>query len=165
MQISHLPLVKPNPLPKRSSSVGSHTRPDIANQVRSAEAFLEAYRRCDPEEEVEDPSKIALPAIVCGAFACEVAIKSLLELHGKTARGHDLLRLFKILPSHVQLQVFEGTCLTEDKFWQELERARCAFEEWRYFYEDRASFWVNVGFLGSLATVVLAIVARIENEA
>jgi hypothetical protein len=57
--------------------------PDISNHVRCAAAFLEAHRRCDPEKEADEAaSEIALPAIVCGAFASEAALKSLLELHG-----------------------------------------------------------------------------------
>ena len=139
--------------------------PDIANHIRCVEAFLEAHRRCDPEEELEDSSKIALPAIVCGAFACEVAFKSLLELHGRPAKGHDLLILFNMLPTHIRLQVLEGTCLSEGKFQRELGNARHAFEEWRYFYEDKEFLLVNVGFLGTLASVALAIATRIANAA
>ncbi|AEG92522.1 Hypothetical protein Rta_14316 [Ramlibacter tataouinensis TTB310] len=96
--------------------VRSHVVPDIANHVRCAEAFLEAHRRCDPEQELQDQSKIALPAIVCGAFASEVALKALLQLHGQAARGHDLQDLFQRLPERLRLQIQERTCLSADKF-------------------------------------------------
>ena len=137
----------------------------VTNHIRCAEAFLEAHSRCDPEAELEDQSKIALPAIVCGAFASEVALKTLLLLHGKKQHGHDLVALFSKLPAHLRSQILEGTCLTEAKFNRELENARNAFIEWRYFYESENFLMVNVGFLGQLASVTLAIVHRVENAA
>jgi hypothetical protein len=139
--------------------------PDIANHIHCAEAFLEAHRRCDPEEELEDQSKIALPAIVCGAFASEVALKALLQLHGQTARGHDLQDLFQRLPAHIRLQIREGACLSTEKFDRYLRNARHAFSQWRYFYESEEDLITNVAFLGTLASVVLAIVERMENAA
>jgi hypothetical protein len=73
------------------------------------------------------------------------------------------LALIKKLPSDVQLQIQEGTGLTMETFWKDIERARLAFVEWRYFYEDKNNLMVNVGFLRKLAAVVLAIVDRMGN--
>lgn len=146
-----------------TSNVRPHVAPDITNHIRCAEAFLEAHRRCDPEEELDDASKIAIPAIVCGAFAAEVALKALLELHGRSCRGHDLHDLFERLPSRIQLQLREGACLPLATFDRYMRGARNAFNDWRYFYEDRDFLGTNVAFLGTLASVAIAVAQRMED--
>ena len=142
-----------------------YMRPDVTNQIICAEAFLMGYKRCNPEEEFDDSTKLGLPAIVCGAFAVEVAMKALLELHGKPSKGHDLIKLYNKLPAHLQMQIRDGTCLSENDFLHELANAKSAFEDWRYFYEDKNFLIVNVDFLGKIAAVTIAIAERVASEA
>lgn len=123
-------------------------------QLLQARGFLEAFRRCDPELEPCDGSLIATPALVCAAFSIEVGLKLLLSRCGKGAEGHDLFRLYRKLPRHLQFQIRHGTTYTHRDFVKELFIARNAFTEWRYVYESQDTLSVNVIFLGKLAESV-----------
>jgi HEPN domain-containing protein len=106
---------------------------------------------------------MALPAIVCAAFSAEVGLKTILARCGITAKGHDLKALYSSLPKHLQLQIQEGTCLAELEFKKLLEESRLAFVEWRYVFERESYLKVNVGFLGTLASVIQAVSTRMGN--
>jgi len=41
---------------------------------------------------------VAIPAVVCYAFAAEVHLKVILETLGKKVRGHNLIKLYALLP-------------------------------------------------------------------
>lgn len=128
------------------------------------EAFLEAFRRCDPEMDEYNPSIMALPAIVCAAFSIEIGLKTLLETCGKQVKGHDLSLLFNSLPKHIQLQIIQGTCFSKQEFTEYLEQARSAFVEWRYIYESQKFKIVSVEFLRKFAEVLQLIVHTMRLE-
>jgi HEPN domain-containing protein len=97
---------------------------------------------------------MAFPAVVCAAFSAEVGLKTLLEIHGKAVKGHDLRALFLKLPDTQKLAVFEATELPAEEFGAQLAHSRLAFSEWRYIYEARGEKHINVKFLGVFATAV-----------
>jgi hypothetical protein len=132
-------------------------------QLFQAQGFLEAYRRCDPELEVYDGSLIATPALVCAAFSVEVGLKLLLSRCGRTAKGHDLFKLYRMLPRHLQFQIRHGTGYARKEFVRELLIARNAFTEWRYVYEANDGLMVGVVFLGKLAEAVVYICEKYED--
>lgn len=134
-------------------------------QLFQAQGFLEAYRRCDPELELYDGSLIATPALVCAAFSIEVGLKLLLSRCGRAAKGHDLFRLYRRLPRHLQFQIRHGTTYTRREFIKELLTARNAFTEWRYVYESQNGLMVSVVFLGKLAETVVYICEKHEDAA
>jgi hypothetical protein len=133
-------------------------------QLFQAQGFLEAFRRCDPELEVCDGSLIATPALVCAAFSTEVGLKLLLSRCGRTSKGHDLFKLYRKLPRHLQYQIRIGTAYNRRYFLQELLVARNAFTEWRYVYESKDGVRVSVYFLGKLASAVVYACEKYEDS-
>lgn len=124
-------------------------------------AFLEAFRRCDPTAGAEASKHfMAFPAVVCAAFSAEVALKTLLAMHGIPARGHDLRALFLKLPDAQKLAIFEATELSVEEFGAQLAHSRLAFREWRYIYEERGEKHINVKFLGVFATAVESVLTK-----
>ena len=136
---------------------------NLAAQLFQARVFLEAYRRCDTELDHTDGSLIATPAVVCAAFSIEVAFKFLLARHGRAARGHDLLRLYRRLPRHLQYQIRHGSCYARRDFLRELIVARNAFTDWRYVYESDDGLMVSVVFLGRVAETAVYICEKYED--
>jgi hypothetical protein len=137
--------------------------PWLQHSVSSA--FLEAFRRCDPMDEARSSKHfMAFPAVVCAAFSAEVGLKTLLEIHGKPTKGHDLRQLFLKLPDSIKLSIFEATKLSVEEFGSQLAHSRLAFSEWRYIYEERREKHINVNFLGLFASAVDQVIAT-EREA
>ena len=134
-------------------------------QLFQAQGFLEAYRRCDPELEIYDGSLIATPALVCASFSIEVGLKLLLARCGRTSKGHDLFKLYRKLPRHLQFQIMHGTNYTRREFIKKLLSARHAFVEWRYVYESKDVLSVSVAFLGKMAETVVFICEKHEDAA
>ena len=87
------------------------------------------------------------PFVVNSAFALEIYLKTLGELHSARLRGHDLLELFDALPqeAHRALQQNFGKCKWQcgiaemPDFRKALADMRHAFVEWRYLYEKERS--------------------------
>ncbi len=138
---------------------------DLAAQLFQAQGFLEAFRRCDPELDIDDGSLIATPALVCAAFSAEVGLKLLLSRCGRNSKGHDLFKLYRKLPRHLQYQIRIGTAFTRRDFLQELLVARNAFTEWRYVYESKDGLRVSVHFLGKLAGTIVYVCEKYEDAA
>ncbi|EKO3421177.1 hypothetical protein NXE12_001536 [Vibrio fluvialis] len=130
----------------------------------SCDAFLEAFNRCDPEQEIKMQNTIALPAIACAAFSSEVGLKLILKKCGIEKKGHDLFALYSSLPDHYQIQIIEGSGYQSEEFNHELKKARSAFVEWRYIYEKDSIEVLNVWFLGKLAKSINYLTNRLRNE-
>ncbi len=130
----------------------------------SCDAFLEAFNRCDPEQEMKMQNTIALPAITCAAFSSEVGLKLILKKCGIEKKGHDLFNLYRSLPKHYQIQIAEGSGYQSEEFNHELKKARSAFVEWRYIYEKDSVEVMNVWFLGKLAKSINYLANRLKNE-
>lgn len=101
---------------------------------------------------------MALPAWT--AFAVEMGIKALLVSTGvdQSPRGHDLVKLFMKLPTDlkrkIECKTLEGIHGADDKsFSTLLENNKLAFEQWRYFHEEKSSR-SDVDFLQSLMIAI-----------
>lgn len=85
----------------------------------------------------------AAPFVVNAAFSIELYIKALAEKHGKSLRGHELLKLYKELPkaalsdiAHVIPKCATNRALGEvPNFSKYLSDLNNTFVDWRYCYE------------------------------
>ncbi len=115
------------------------------NMVLQADDFFEAYKRClecknwRKDEYGRNVADIdSIPAIVNGAFACELYIKSLLPTQEKE---HNLKLLFEMLPPDFQESIRNEV---NDKFKDyaaytfdmRLDDSANAFINWRYIHEE-----------------------------
>lgn len=125
-----------------------HSILDIAND------FHEAYKRCVKGESTHFDeygrtvqNVVNVPAIVNGAFACELYIKSMLP--SDDSWGHNLYELFYELPDNLQSLIkAEIECLVCHKDLTcecILNNLSEAFVFWRYIHEkpDFGKFGLN----------------------
>lgn len=94
--------------------------------------------RCKTEHTIEMAH--ITPAIVNMAFACELAIKSLLS-EADRRKEHNLRKLYDLLEPQYQKELREraiwGAKLEGDEdFYDKLNACSNNFVEWRYFYES-----------------------------
>ena len=82
------------------------------------------------------------PFIVNSAFAIELYLKTIAQLHGSALRGHDLLELYDALPSSALAEIERtlSEVVTSDikdiiDFRAALGKMRSTFVEWRYVHE------------------------------
>lgn len=127
--------------------------------------FEHACAFCDCAEFCEvEPNNIqyrthfhTVSGIVNSAFACEVFIKSLLVLHGKTVtdiKCHELKILwdkFKVEDCETALSVESSLrewfdSKNENMFDELISEVSNSFEYWRYIYEQQNSR-LNINFL------------------
>jgi hypothetical protein len=92
-----------------------------------------------------------VPFVVNSAFALELYLKTLAKLYGIQTWGHDLLKLFELLPEPTQAAIEEtfpqcrwqcGISTICD-FREALKEMRNTFEEWRYLFEKERSGPIN----------------------
>lgn len=134
---------------------------DAQDMFKHACAFWDCAHLCEVES-----SKIeyrffshTVVGVVNYAFACEIFIKALLRMKGKTfneIKGikHSLNDLWMELKDldgditeKVEKKINEGTIpIDEEKFNRHLQDASKAFEHWRYIYEKEEGK-VNLPFL------------------
>ncbi len=88
----------------------------------------------------------------------------MLKRHGISAKGHDLRALLRKLPLEQQYAIFEATGMALKEFAIQLAHSRLAFVEWRYIHEEEREMFINVGFLGKLATAVETIALRTKAD-
>jgi hypothetical protein len=87
------------------------------------------------------------PFVVNSAFAIELYLKTLGQLHGATLRGHDLLKLFDHLPAaardallpHFAASQTQCGIATLADYRNALEGMRDAFVEWRYLFAKQSA--------------------------
>jgi hypothetical protein len=85
------------------------------------------------------------PFVVNSAFALELYLKTVGQLHGRTMRGHDLLDLFDDLPLDAQNALHQNFAKSEwqcgivelAEFRMVLEEMRSAFVDWRYLHDRK----------------------------
>jgi len=97
---------------------------------------------------------LAVPAIVCRAFAAEVGLKALLLHAGGTPRGHDLHALFRQQSEEVRDSITAATALPAAAFDRELASVAHAFVEWRYVFET-ARAAINLNFLSNFSKAII----------
>lgn len=110
-----------------------------------------------------DGFALVVPAMVNGAFACELFLKSLLN---EATRGHKLYSdLFckldqtsQQLVESVFTEVYRnetGVTMTTEQFTSEFKAIERTFEELRYFYETKENSKLkvyNIGFMNVLVS-------------
>jgi hypothetical protein len=121
----------------------------------TAIGFRMASERCFEQRPNGDGIiQVALvPAIVCIAFAAELALKGLLKVRGieypRGQPGHSLTVLFRLLPRDLQAIFLADLPIAE--FDAKLSESSNAFVEWRYMFDQPPSLSVSPRFLANLA--------------
>ncbi|MDN8618921.1 hypothetical protein [Variovorax ginsengisoli] len=128
-------------------------------RINAAERFFEAAERCGSRDRA-DIHKIGPwlpePQIVAFAFAAEVALKGLQQVHnGTISGGHDLVKILGKLPEEVRSRL-RFNSYSEAEFTSLLHEVQHAFEDWRYEYEKAGPRTVPPFFLKNLAAVAIA---------
>ena len=137
---------------------------NVAEITKSAKVFDLAADRCSeprplPENKIQ---MLAVPAVVCRAFAAEIGLKALICGAGGTGRGHDLAKLFRQLPQGVRDSLFAATGLSQTQFQSELTGVAHAFIEWRYVYEaDTCN--INFNFLTNFEKAIVGLLPANED--
>lgn len=127
-------------------------------------SFLRAAERCLEERQIanEKPEFLGVPAVVCLAFSIEVGFKTLLNLQGKSKRGHKLFKLYENLSPCVQKRLMFNTALPKEEFEKNLGLINTAFEDWRYIYEDIDRRSISIQFLIMLAHATQTVILEIS---
>lgn len=138
----------------RFKSTRTANQPLATRMLEAAERFFEAAERCGSRSRA-DINNIGRwlpePQIVTFAFAAEVALKGLQQVHnGASSGGHDLVKIVGNLPEDVQSRL-RSNGYSEAEFNSLLHEARDAFERWRYEYENAEASTVPPFFLKNLA--------------
>ena len=95
-----------------------------------------------------------IPAVVCLAFATELALKAILLAKETPSDGHGLAQLFEKLDAETQALVRSRPEVKAEDFDAELRAVSKAFVEWRYIYETPGYHSINLPFLQSLWSVL-----------
>lgn len=103
--------------------------------------------------------------VILSSLSIEVALKSLLEKHGKNPpKIHDHIRLYDLVPSDIQDMLqdrFEVTAITQNpsgptNIRSVLESTRQSFEHWRYIHESSRLSKVDLLSVFMAAKVIAA---------
>jgi hypothetical protein len=92
------------------------------------------------------------PFIVNSAFACELYLKALAQLHGKSLRGHELISLYAALPVAAKQAIANTSPVaaqdrrlpSDTKIKPVLTHLNDAFVTWRYVYERERTKAVEI---------------------
>ncbi len=123
--------------------------------VNEADAFLETAKWC--ERDIESFITGGMyPCIVNAVFSCELYMKAIMicnSVDKKFEKGHELEKLFSLLPLTTQTEI-EKTFNKENtiELKQFLKKINLAFEEWRYAFENGVQ--INETALLSLANIL-----------
>jgi hypothetical protein len=125
--------------------------------VNLSRAFGLASLRCEEQRPLPDGrfEMLAVPAVVCLAFAVEVGVKAMLLKIGASAKGHSLSDLVGKLPMPARQTLVQATGLDEATFASRLSLVGNAFVEWRYIYESEKA-QVDLAFLRTLNQAIQA---------
>ena len=93
-----------------------------------------------------------VPFVVNAAFSIELYLKALGQKHGKSLRGHELIKLHKALPGEAVVEINEVSPRCASKralgephnFVAYLAELNNAFVQWRYVYELERSGAVRI---------------------
>ena len=88
---------------------------NVIQAANTARAFCLAADRCSEARPLAQNQfeSLAVPAVVCHAFAIELGLKALILQTGAMAHGHDLAALFSQVPRDVRHQVFAALGLSQ----------------------------------------------------
>ena len=118
-----------------------------------------AFERCwnTPSREFDLLSDVSLgiPALICASLSVEIGLKAILRQCGiEPKREHDLAVLLEKLPPDIYAQIKVETLKRFPDFDVQLENAKKAFVDWRYFYEVENDMHINILFVGALGAAV-----------
>lgn len=123
-----------------------------------SESFLTAYINLSIMNTQTEDLTFLIPMIVNGAFSAELSLKALLmKANVDYSREHNLLYLFLLLPSEIQVQIVNDSMSRTSAFrdmelWMDqLILISDAFEQWRYAYESSQSLILDTNFLQAFA--------------
>jgi hypothetical protein len=154
---------------------------DARRCLRSAQQFMKASQRAaltglTSDGEAFDQSA-DIPAVVCAAFAIELAFKCILLVERRESwTGHQLEQLFGQLSRGSQQQIeglaaetsyflLLGNTQTRTQFFGEvLASLSGVFEDWRYVYEKDTDLAVDLKFLHRLANACLDVAERLTSS-
>lgn len=132
--------------------VGLGALPMSAESARQlSAAFSEASDRCLTERPCGDETLaiVLVPGIVCALLSIELGFKALIMENGRSAKGHNLSKLFHQLGPWSQNAIVQSVGLDRKSFEHELAQMSEAFVQWRYVYEyDEVK--ISIGFLDKL---------------
>lgn len=115
-----------------------------------------------PNDKVDLELALFVPAVVNGAFACELFMKAMLP---KNTRGHKLQELFNDLDTNIQDRIKNNTLVrikkfsesyTDVDFYTDLTHNGNIFSEWRYFHEGNVNS-ANFRFISNFMKAVFDI--------
>ena len=143
-----------------------------ANEITDAKLFFKSFEilaeASDKGAQSGNGEDIALmiPAVVNGALACELYMKSMIK---PRPRGHKLDELYGKLEAGIQqliksMMVNVGksrdSSYNEAKFMSQLKDYGDTFIEWRYFYEGSPEIYTN--FIKDLLYILKGIAEMVE---
>ena len=98
---------------------------------------------------------LGIPALICASLSVEIGLKTLLRSFDiDPKREHDLEKLLAKLPPDIYAQIKAETLKSYPDFDVQLENAKEAFVNWRYFYEAEKDMHINILFVGALGAAV-----------
>jgi hypothetical protein len=142
---------------------GTWNKPRMMHMVASGfmSTALDLFTQVRDREPSKGAPLAAVPCIVNLAFAIEVFLKIIAEVHGKTLWGHDLVKLYKALPPAGRSAIDEASPVLAPRYsaasagkpFRELLRPiATAFEQWRYTW-DRSNEAKPVTFIDAIAVL------------
>ena len=129
---------------------------NVDQAKNSSKSFHKAFHRA-MEPRPTGPNQfemLAVPGVVCAAFAIELGLKALVLQKGVQAKGHDLEKLFSKLEPAQQTALIKAVGIAESDFNKELKATANAFIDWRYIYEAPGSVSANLDFLRRLSEAI-----------
>ena len=113
-----------------------------------------------------------IPSIVLGALACEVGLKTLLRIEGKTdERKHELKVLYQKLDECHKSEISQKLLVSmkeidenynEENLDEDLDEVNKAFVDWRYFYEK--SQHTSIAFLNEFYKSIQMTICSTDQE-
>jgi hypothetical protein len=117
----------------------------VQAMFRQAVSFATTAAHLHKTDLLKSPRNVfsIVPFIVNSAFSIELYLKTLAQGHGKTLKGHELLKLYDALPLHAHEAIAKAISFCaknrkfdeEPAFRQHLSELNDSFVEWRYCYE------------------------------
>lgn len=118
-------------------------------------SFYNTYKLLSTKVTSDNFNEYSIPYAVNGAFACELALKYILNSEKiGYSKTHLLHELFNLLPPNKKIAIiedmkFDFPSLTDEEIKTVIFLISNTFEDLRYFYENNTCFSVNyaVSFL------------------
>ena len=129
---------------------------DLDLLKNNALAFKKSAERClEPKKQPGGGYEFfAVPAVVNLAFSVELYLKFILIKKGKSHKGHELFKLFKLLDDPTKEAIIKATNYDQITFESMLTNHTATFVEWRYMHEENRDMRASTEFMMKLATSI-----------